>query len=167
MVICDGKVYCHGRTREEEEGPCLGAGGSIGSVNTVFKCWSSVMEKMTVMEGAEKGPSLGVGGSVNLLCVCGGGSFCDTPPESSFQFFSFIFDIEKIAGLYVLLHIDSLTDLWMSISLFLAAIAVTVAPWCPNLILLCAMFLLDGFGKGILASGAKICKKNVIFILGI
>ena len=54
----------------------------------------------------------------------------------------------------------------MSISLFLAAIAVTVAPWCPNLILLCAMFLLDGFGKGILASGAKFAE-TIIFILGI
>ena len=65
-----------------------------------------------------------------------------------------------VAGGFLCDQFYHLTDLWMALSLFLAAIAVTAAPWCTMLALLSAMFFLDGVGKGILASG--ICCHQVI-----
>ena len=44
-------------------------------------------------------------------------------------------------------------DIWMALSLAMAAVATAVVPWCRSLTLLAAMLFVDGMGKGILAAG--------------
>ena len=52
-------------------------------------------------------------------------------------------------------------DLWFALAQLIAATGVGLAPFCTTLPVLGIMFFLDGFAKGIIASGKMMSRENI------